>query len=63
MALERLAASIVKKREGKFSKVMREFYHKNLHHGSKRGEIVTDVNVAKAIAASEAGMSRKKRGK
>jgi uncharacterized membrane protein len=58
---EDLTKSILQRRESKFSKVMREFKHGKLHHGSKKGEIVKDVKVAQAIAASEAGMSRRKK--
>jgi hypothetical protein len=47
------------KGQTKVSAVMREFYRGTLHSGS--GEIVTDVNQAKAIAMSEAGLSKKKK--
>lgn len=33
---------------------MREFAEKKLHHGSKKGKIVTNPKVAIAIALSEA---------
>lgn len=39
--------------------VMREFQQGKLHHGSKRGKIVTDPKIAMAIAMREAGMPRK----
>ena len=62
--LEKVAKKMAGRKRGKFSKVMREFSKGKLHHGST-GDVVTDVNVAKAIAASEAGISRgkKKRGR
>ncbi len=44
----------------KFARVMREFKKRKLHSGSKKGPVVTDPQQAKAIAASEAGISRKK---
>jgi len=47
-------------KESKFSKVMREFMKRKLHSGSKKGPVVTDPKQAKAIAASEAGIARKK---
>lgn len=51
------------KGKAKFGKVMREFQEGGLHSG-KGGPVVTDPKQAKAIAASEAGISRarKKRG-
>lgn len=39
--------------------VMHEFKHGSLHSGSKKGPKVTNPKQAKAIALSEAGMSRK----
>jgi hypothetical protein len=59
---EQITKKLASKRTGKFSKVMREFYNKKLHSGSKSGPVVKDVKVAKAIAASEAGISRGKKG-
>jgi hypothetical protein len=47
-------------KESKFAKVMREFQKRKLHSGSKSGPVVTDPKQAKAIAASESGISRKK---
>ncbi len=43
----------------KAGKVMGEFYHHKLHHGST-GEIVTDPQVAKAIAMSEGRKAQSK---
>ncbi len=60
MSLEKLSKKLKEKAGGKFAKVMREFFAGKLHHGST-GKIVTDIKVAKAIAASEAGISRKKK--
>ena len=45
----------------KFAKVMREGYSGELHSGSDEGPVVRDPQQIKAIAASEAGVSRKKR--
>lgn len=42
------------KGKNKIRSVMKEFSAGTLHHGSKRGKIVTDPKVAKAIALSEA---------
>jgi hypothetical protein len=39
---------------------MREFYHGKLHSSSKKGPRVTNPAQAKAIAMSEAGLSRRK---
>jgi hypothetical protein len=47
--------------QAKAGVVMREFYHGTLRSGS--GGKVTDPAQAKAIAMSEAGLSKKKRGK
>lgn len=55
---EKLARGIGDAKRRKFGTVMREFYNKKLKHGST-GKVVDDVQVAKAIAASEAGVSRK----
>lgn len=49
------------KAEKKVSKVMREGYSGKLHSGSKKGPIVTNPAQMKAIAMSEAGLSKKKR--
>ena len=49
------------KKEKKVSKVMKEGYEGNLHSGSKKGPIVTNPFQMKAIAMSEAGLSRKKK--
>lgn len=47
----------------KVKKVMHEFGKGELHSGSKKGPVVTNPSQAKAIAMSEAGMSKKKKGK
>lgn len=44
----------------KFGKVMREFKAGSLRSGSKNGPKVRSRRQAKAIAASEAGLTRKK---
>jgi Family of unknown function (DUF6496) len=49
--------------KAKFGKVMHEFKEGTLHSGSKKGPKVTNPKQAKAIAASEAGMSNKSRKK
>jgi hypothetical protein len=43
----------------KVGKVMREFEEGKLHSGSDEGPVVTDPAQAKAIAMSEAGLSKK----
>jgi hypothetical protein len=48
---------------GKVAKVMHEYKSGELHSGSKHGPMVTNPKQAVAIAMSEAGMSRRKRGK
>lgn len=48
-------------RKKKVAKVMKEGYAGELHAGSKKGPIVTKPSQMKAIAMSEAGMSRKKK--
>lgn len=48
------------KGQAKVGKVMHEFKHGELHSGSKEGPAVTNPAQAKAIALSEAGLSRKK---
>lgn len=45
----------------KVSKVMREGYAGKLHSGSKKGPVVKNPEQMKAIAMSEAGLSRKKK--
>jgi hypothetical protein len=50
--------SLKKKKKNKFAKVMKEGYAGKLHSG-KAGPVVTKPAQMKAIAASEAGMSRK----
>lgn len=47
----------------KAAKVMREFHRGSLHSGSKRGPVVRSAAQAKAIAMSESGQSRKRRGR
>lgn len=47
-------------KKDKMGKVMGEFSKGELHSGSKSGPKVTNPRQAKAIAMSEAGMSRKK---
>jgi len=51
------------KSEKKVSKVMREGYEGKLHSGSKKGRLVTDPQQMKAIAMSEAGLSKRKKKK
>lgn len=45
----------------KVAKVMKEGYAGKLHSGSKQGPIVTNPQQMKAIAMSEAGMSKSKK--
>ena len=45
-------SDLTPKKQRKFHKVMKEFAERKLHHGST-GKIVTDRNVAVAIAFSE----------
>ena len=52
-----------KKSKDKVSKVMGEYKRGELHSGSKKGPVVTSKKQAVAIAMSEAGMSKKKKGK
>ena len=47
----------------KVGKVMHEFKAGTLHSGSKKGKKVTNKSQAIAIAMSEAGISRKKKGR
>lgn len=50
-----------KKEKAKVSKVMREGYEGKLHSGSKKGPLVTKPSQMKAIAMSEAGISKRKK--
>lgn len=52
-----------KKGAKKVAKVMKEYAKGELHSGSKKGPVVTSKKQAVAIALSEAGQSKKKRGK
>ena len=52
-----------KKEKNKFAKVMREGYSGKLHSGSKKGPLVKSPAQMKAIAASESGISKSKKGK
>ena len=49
-----------RKEKSKFSKVMKEGFSGKLHSGSKKGPIVHNPMQMKAIAASEAGIKKKK---
>jgi hypothetical protein len=53
-----MAAKKVNK--GKVERVMREYKEGTLHSG-KKGPVVKNVKQAKAIALSEAGLSKKKK--
>jgi hypothetical protein len=48
-------------RKKKVAKVMGEFGKGELHSGSKKGPIVSSPDQAKAIALSEAGLSKRKK--
>lgn len=50
------------KRKGKIEKVMGEFKRGTLHSGSARGPVVKSRGQALAIAMSEAGATRRKKG-
>ena len=52
-----------KKQAKKVGKVLKEYAAGELHSGSKKGPVVTSKKQAVAIAMSEAGMSKKKKGK
>jgi hypothetical protein len=51
------------KADKKVAKVMREYKAGQLHSGSKKGPVVKNLAQARAIALSEAGKSRKPKGK
>lgn len=50
-----------RKEKSKVSKVMKEGYAGKLHSGSKSGPLVTKPSQMKAIAMSEARISKKKK--
>lgn len=50
-----------RKEKKKIEKVMSEFKEGKLHSGSKKGPLVSSPAQAKAIAMSEAGISKKKK--
>jgi Family of unknown function (DUF6496) len=52
-----------KKGAKKVAKVMKEYAAGELHSGSKNGPVVKSKKQAIAIALSESGMSKKKKGK
>lgn len=51
------------KEQRKVKKVMHEMAEGKLHSGSKKGPIVTNPKQGIAIALSEAGLSKNKKGK
>ncbi len=51
------------KQKSKVKKVMNEFKEGKLHSGSKKGPEVKNPRQAVAIAMSESGLSKHKRGK
>lgn len=60
--MPKLAPSASKEdKQERISEELHKFKHGRLHSGSKSGPIVTSPSQAKAIALSEAGVSRKAR--
>lgn len=56
-------AKATKKQQKKVGTVLKEFKAGKLHSGSKKGPVVKSRDQAIAIAMSEAGMSKSKKGK